>query len=274
MSEKVFVFGPDDSLCGVLTEGESASPDSPVVVFLNAGLTHHVGPHGLHVELARDLATLGMTSLRFDLTGKGDSALSRGSSPTQAVRDVTAALDALEKRRGTSKFILAGLCSGADDAYACSKSEKRIVGLFLIDGLGYRNSRYWLHHYVLNRLSFPYWRIWLEKKVIKRKARAKAGSSGKGSPAIYDREFPKPEEAIAHLQNLINSGVKLFLLYTGGVQDYYNYPKQFLDNFAGVDFQNRLRLEYIASADHTFSFLAHRRRLRGMAADWMKENFF
>lgn len=277
MSEKLFLFGQDESLVGILSEPETPVRERPVVIFINAGLTHHVGPHGLHVELARAMSELGFSSLRFDLSGKGDSDFAVSSGPGQAIQDISLGMDALQSR-GYQKFILCGLCSGADDAYLSSLSEsrlnrRRLSGIFLIDGLGYRNRKYWLHHYLLNRLSAEYWKIWYTKKALKRAERRQKGNAKSASGSVFERDFPTQADATQHLQKIVDEGIELLLLYTGGVAEYYNYPNQFLENFPSVDFKRRLRLEFMPSADHTFSFVADRRRLNRLFLDWLDEKF-
>ena len=74
MTERIVRFGPEDGLLGILTEPVSP-PRGPAILFLNAGVLHHVGPFGWYVSLARRLAELGFLSLRFDLSGIGDSPL-------------------------------------------------------------------------------------------------------------------------------------------------------------------------------------------------------
>ena len=56
MTETAVLFGPRQTLVGVLTDpGAPAPPDRPAIILLNAGRIHHVGPNRLHVKLARRL---------------------------------------------------------------------------------------------------------------------------------------------------------------------------------------------------------------------------
>src|SRR3954447_26582491 len=72
--DEVLRIGPEQQLAGIFSHPEaSAVPAArPAVVLLNAGVLHRVGPHRLHVQLARRLAALGFASLRLDLGGIGD----------------------------------------------------------------------------------------------------------------------------------------------------------------------------------------------------------
>jgi len=67
--EKVYTFGKGNSLVGVLTESDAGgkAANRPTVIILNSGLIHHVGPHRVAVEMAREIADQGYIVLRFDL---------------------------------------------------------------------------------------------------------------------------------------------------------------------------------------------------------------
>ena len=74
MTEKALLFGEGKSLVGIVTLPAESSPvDRPGIVILNAGVLHRVGPNRVHVQMARALAELGFTVLRFDLSSIGDS---------------------------------------------------------------------------------------------------------------------------------------------------------------------------------------------------------
>src|SRR5690606_3214765 len=119
--ERAIALGVEANLIGILSEPEGALPASasptrtprPVVIFLNAGVLHRVGPHRLHVNLARRLAARGLSSLRLDLSGIGDSRSVPGSLAFRdsAVADARAAMDQLGAELGAQRFILFGLCS-------------------------------------------------------------------------------------------------------------------------------------------------------------------
>ncbi len=120
MKERVFTFGTGDILMGVLTEPdpERARPGAPAVVVSNVGLNPRIGPQRVWVELARALARLGFVTFRFDLNGLGDSLPRRDARNDleRAAVDLGEALDFLEKKRGFSRFVTIGMCSGVDAA--------------------------------------------------------------------------------------------------------------------------------------------------------------
>ena len=111
-----FVRFGDVPLVGVLT-----TPDSPihhgVVIFLNNGLARLVGPARTWVEWSRALAANGVSTLRLDTSGLGDSATRPGQR-----RDAGYAIEAIDDLQivttelrvsGHGPSMLAGVCSGA-----------------------------------------------------------------------------------------------------------------------------------------------------------------
>src|SRR4051794_18401686 len=110
MIERVFPFGLRENLLGVLTEPDARQPrrDAPAVLFLNAGVLHHVGPFDWYKTLARRLAGRGLRSFRFDLAGIGESGgRDDGASPLDgAMLDVIEAMDFLACKRQVRRFVL------------------------------------------------------------------------------------------------------------------------------------------------------------------------
>ena len=120
LTEEPLQFGEGGRLFGILTL-PSVPPrnaqELPVFVFLSAGLLHRVGPYRLHVRLGRELAQMGFSSLRVDLAGMGDSPPRPGLTSRESVAaDFGEILGVLDSRLGRLPLVLAGLCSGADNA--------------------------------------------------------------------------------------------------------------------------------------------------------------
>ena len=116
--ESLHMFGPAQSLFGVLCKpSKPGANDSPLVVFLNCGSEHNVGPHRTYTNYARKLAALGVSSLRIDIEGIGDSVSSGRNednfsySPV-VLEDITYALE-YAKELGFEHFALTGICAGA-----------------------------------------------------------------------------------------------------------------------------------------------------------------
>ena len=163
MKESARNFGPGNILAGVITPPARTEGRRLGAVFVNSGLIHHIGPYRAYVELARRLAGLGFTVLRFDLSGIGDSR-ARADNLSAAERshlDITAAIDLLAEKYSVDEVVLIGLCSGADNAHRTALRDPRVTGLISMDGYGYRTMGFYvrrLPHYVRRMLSLKKWR--------------------------------------------------------------------------------------------------------------------
>jgi hypothetical protein len=112
--ERIARIGPDERLLGIVTLPAAPRPGAPAMLLLNAGVVHRIGPHRLNVKLARGLAQHGITSIRIDLSGLGDSPAAGGTSHfgEQALRDLQAAMAHLEQTQGIRRFVVFGLLLG------------------------------------------------------------------------------------------------------------------------------------------------------------------
>ncbi len=123
-------FGPADALFGVLTRPLVERLDAPAVVMLNRGLNPHIGWRRVSVDHARALAASGITSLRFDVAGLGESR-DEPSRPANLIYsdlllpDVRAAVDLLAQR-GHARIALSGVCSGAFIALSAAAADPRV----------------------------------------------------------------------------------------------------------------------------------------------------
>lgn len=104
---------------GVLTEPAAVPANPlPLVLLLNSGAVHHIGPNRLYVTLARSWAAAGILVLRMDFAGLGDSRSFPGEPDNQvytkrATQDIAAALATIRERYRVSACHAIGLCSGA-----------------------------------------------------------------------------------------------------------------------------------------------------------------
>ncbi|WWT75605.1 hypothetical protein V8H18_04740 [Lautropia mirabilis] len=137
--EETLCFGPEARLIGTITQpaDRAARPGSqPGLILLNAGMLPRVGPHRLNVELARTAAVQGLTAIRFDLPGLGDSGFTN-SRLSHEEQTRAAIEDAMALLAGTpfapDRFLIAGLCSGADAGFQMAQNDPRIVGLFMME---------------------------------------------------------------------------------------------------------------------------------------------
>ncbi len=107
------------------------------VVMLNAGAIRRVGPNRLYVEMARAWAARGITSLRVDLSGLGDST---GEDPVGArlysmisVPEAQAAVRHLREYRAFPAVTVMGLCSGAFVSFHAALADPTVDSTVLIN---------------------------------------------------------------------------------------------------------------------------------------------
>jgi dienelactone hydrolase len=274
MIERVVTFGAENCLTGIVSEPPVARSASPAVLLVTAGIIHHVGPYRLYVDLARKLAPAGFLTLRFDVSGVGDSQprpdhLTDAEAPLADIRE---AMDFLQGRYGTSEFVLLGLCSGAYQAHEVAVRDTRVVGTVQLDGYGYRTVGYYLHQLVRKYLSPRRWAKFLLRKKKER-------SAGNWNPRpedprleIYGEAFPPRPKVKMEIHGLAARGVRMLFIYSGGVPEYFNHRGQFVAMFGRLPAAS-VTMEYFESADHTYAWSPDREMLVARIADWLNEGF-
>ncbi|MEO8076969.1 MAG: alpha/beta fold hydrolase, partial [Acidobacteriota bacterium] len=272
MIERVHLFGSHRGLVGVITEPSSAErrPNAPTVVFSNVGLNHRVGPGRVYVDLARELAAAGYVTMRFDLSGFGDSEPRRTDAGDleRAVLDTREALDFLEKK-GSSRFVLLGLCSGVDSAHALALADSRVVGAVFIDGYAYRNRGFWLRYYTARMLQAARWKRYFRQRRVRMRRKQANPDTGPGQE-VFSREYPPQATFASEIARLVGRAVELLFIYTVVADNHYNYPNQFRDTFGD---HARIDVEYYTRADHVFSATRDRTQLISRVVGWMNARF-
>ena len=284
--ERVVQFGPKQSLVGILTTGRAASSELPHVVIVNAGIVHRVGPNRLYVDMARSIAALGYPVLRFDLAGLGDSdAVNGGASLLEsAIQDVQQAMDHLQQTRQATQFLVFGLCSGANYAMATAFSDRRVIGVMMIDPSVSRTTRSKLVH-AMRRLRHagtlrelllfrhPVFRRPLGRSFNPALSVARAADGQSGQRASTESTRSAAADVRPALAQLIDRGAQLMMVFTGGVNHVYNYRDQLFDLLPGFDFRKQLKLEYMPDTDHTVSDAPGRARLLESVRAWLCASF-
>jgi pimeloyl-ACP methyl ester carboxylesterase len=137
----VHVHAGETSLVGILTTREPASAGAPAVLMLNSGSVHLIGPNRLWVRLARQWAARGITVLRIDLSGIGDSPPRPGAQENvvysaHAGQDIAGALTWL-RAHGAGACHVVGLCSGAYHALKAAVAGQALESTLMINPLTY-----------------------------------------------------------------------------------------------------------------------------------------
>jgi len=225
---------------------------------------------------------------RFDLSGIGDSETSSlgGYFTERSVSEIRAAIDFLQNTYHHKKFVLIGLCSGADDALATAQIDPRVCGVVLLNGYAYTAGKY--KFYRFKEFVLP--RLFMAEKWVNKIRRLFVGGSkgadltdaGAANPDAIDREekaavialdddyryIPPQAETRKIIEKLTAEGVQLFFVYSGSEYDTYTYEGQLNDMFPGLENTGRVREAYIKEADHTFILKADRDKLCSWVQDW------
>ena len=282
MTEHAVRLGPWGASAGVVTlpDPSCAVAGAPTVLFLNAGLLRHAGPHRLHVHLARRLASLGVASLRFDLSGIGDSGprqdrLGREESVVQETRE---AMDFMVASYGAQRFVLFGLCAGADQAVRTALEDERVVGASLIDGYSYTTSRYVLRYYAGRFLRVRSWWNVLSlqhpgfaRLVGRFSRRPEAPVQRPVGPGLGVYNRPTREVAESRLRALVDRGCRLQVVFTPSKT--YNREAQFGEMFPSLAGSERVAVRYFEDANHMFTLLANHQALIDCVEAWVREAF-
>ncbi len=263
------ILSLDLELFGLLTL--PAQRRAPVaVILLNAGFIHRVGPYRMGVRLARALADAGYPVLRFDLPGIGDSIELADKSEVDVIRGV---LDAVAKQTGYQRFVIGGLCAAADAGWKVAAADPRVEGLILLDGLARKGM--WSTWARLRRLVRKPPSAWL---AAVRNLRAHPAGDGGGNGAARDvtdaalRDWPAPGSERKELDAMVERGVRVFALYTGGTS-YFLHPRQFRATFGRSASAPGVTFVHWPEMDHVFHLDTHRQRLIGRIGEWLQRAF-
>lgn len=279
MNECSFGFGPQGRLSGTLTLPPDGQAPRLGVVLLNVGIIHRIGPHRFNAKLARALAREGLAAFRLDLSSQGDSGAPDESVPfeQQAVADLQAAMDQFQRMCPVQQFVIAGICSGAYSGLATALADRRVVGLWMLDGYAYPTARSRWNRYVHPWRDLPSRTLksWA-RKLTGRAARAvRRAVSHSPTDDVWDFGRPAPAREVfgRDVQTLVDRGVALCFAYSGSMRWYFNYPDQLREAFSEFGFVDRVRCEYLPQADHTATTLATQQRLIHSVSDWLHAAF-
>ena len=137
----------------------------------------------------------------------------------------------------------------------------------MLDGLGYRTWRFFAHwvcqKYLPKVCSPNKWVHWFQEKLTK-------DTPYSNLPDGEDiREYPPKEIAERQLSQLVERGVRMQFIYTGGVRDYYSYADQFFDMFPSLRKASGLQINYFSTLDHLAILKSDRDKLRQTVIPWI-----
>jgi pimeloyl-ACP methyl ester carboxylesterase len=272
-SEQAILLGGNRSLVGILARPLlRPKRDLPAIVILNTGIVHRVGHHRMYVAQSRKLAGAGYTVLRFDFSGIGDSEQRNDRlSPLKAsLAEIKEALDFVADNHHGGRFVLIGLCSGADHAILYAPTDSRIDGLVLMDPSIPPTARYYFH-YISQRLtklrnwaSVATGKSGLLRLVLGQLLNALSPRRG-GELSLESIRF-SPQLAQSY-EHVAAHGVRLLAVFTA-ISPRQTYRSQMLDAFPRAPFADNLQQEFFPNSDHVFSDPIDRARLDELILRW------
>jgi pimeloyl-ACP methyl ester carboxylesterase len=286
VKEQALRIGQDQSLVGILSEGDAVqgveTHRDTAVLLLNAGLIHHIGPNRIYVKLARRLAKMGLTVLRLDFSGIGDSGPRMDKLPAnESMSDEgRQAMDLLEQQFGIKRFVCFGLCAGAAAATYISLADERVKKVILVNPLLPKTPQtdlmYYTRYYRTQALFNP--RSWLKLFLLKASYRTlwqavvmKLRFKFKSNLQLKD-ENP---EIVAELQRIFQHfntrRIRLLLAYSDDDIGELYLKSVIRHEYDSLMQSGLMQTEKLAGADHLVTPLACQDNLFELVAGWLNE---
>ena len=275
-SESVVSFScAGEQLIGIVTT--PVKPTKYGVVIVVGGPQFRIGSHRQFVLLARSLGQRGITTLRFDYRGMGDSSGDLRDF-TAIDEDIRVAVDALQNANPKlERIILWGLCDAASASLFYAHKDARIAGLVLANPwvrTDVGEAQAYLNHYYRARfLDVAFWKKILRGQydffgsvrsffeTIRKAMRTTA-------PESEDRELPLRERMYASWANFKGDALVLLSGEDLTAQEFSNMVKAsspWRELFDGP----RVTKHTMPSANHTFSREEWRDEVANTTANWI-----
>lgn len=284
MKERPVRFGEDQHLVGVITEAGRENPGagSTAAIILNAGILHRIGPNRLHTQLARRLAGAGFDVLRFDLSRLGDSDVRKQALAYDEsnLRDVQEAMRLMSRSGSIRRFILMGICSGADIAIRVAQQDPRVAGALVIEGYNFTTPGYHLDYFVRRLVRPGTWvKLFQGKlgianilKTLVQMIRPKI-SEDMESESQQVWQLPPTEKIISALRSVLNRGTNLCFVYAEGSPAHFIYRSRIQKGIRDLVAQQKMQVISFEGTDHTFTPLSQQKMLVDAVCRWCRSNF-
>jgi len=274
----------DSKLAAIFHPGNSSSKRGVLLVV--GGPQYRVGSHRQFTLLARDLSDSGVPVFRFDYRGMGDSTGSyMGFEGIQ--EDIRSALDCFQRVHSElEEFVIWGLCDAATAGTFYAPCDQRVKGIVLLNPWvrsEQGKAQAYIRHYYLDRLlSKDFW-----SKVIRGKyelissfksflgmvksAKENDSSSDQGCQIDLGSGASKMT-LIQRMEDALDRfGGRVLLVISGNDLT----AAEFVDaSMTSKKLQNlleeeRVTIEKLENADHTFSRKVWRDEVSKLTTDWV-----
>ncbi len=297
MKEDALRFGKERNLVGIVTTPTVADPALPAVVLLNAGMMHRVGPNRVYVQLARAFAERGITTLRFDFSGMGDSSPRSDHAPyvESATSEAAMAMDWLAEQRGAERFLLMGHCAGAVVSLLTAAGDARVAGAVLLNMEG--GDAAWTEYDRQRKMSRQFARdlgqnairsrerwaklltgkanyrsifriitkdiIWYRLSGLTFGARQALGKRGSEAQSVQQAN------AQVYLDPTLARGARLRFVHSQGSTGLEQVRATFGPELEKRMATGKLELTVVPESDHLFTLVSHQRWLCGELGQWI-----
>ena len=283
IKESVIHFGKDNRNTAILTEPEeSKKTNLPTVIISNSGANHRVGPSRLYVLIARELSLMGYRCIRIDVPGIGDSIISNQQLEnieyiTSSSNELLDVITNLDRNTHNNEYILMGLCSGAYFSFHAALELKNIniIESILINPLTF----YWEEGMTVDTSptqSFGIWN-WYKQAVTSKKSWVKLfkgqidykslfaaiknrikikyfsklhSTKTNKSTANFDQH---KDQLATDLSKIAENGSHLQFILSRSDPGYDILMTNAARSVKKLQNKNKLDINFIESADHTFS---------------------
>lgn len=255
MTEQALTFTVDDQELLAISHRGSEKNNVGVLIIVG-GPQYRVGSHRQFVQLSRSLASNGVSSMRFDYTGMGDSYGDKKEFET-ICDDIKAATDAfLKSQPHLKKVAIWGLCDAASAALMYGHKDERIHSLVLLNpwlrseqAMGKTMVKY---YYLQRLLSKDFWKKLFSGKV-------NVATSARDAKGFVKDSIANDKADVGSYQTRMLSGLQAF---QGKVclilSDEDLTAREFDQQTKGNKSWKKLReksneIHRLVGADHTFS---------------------
>lgn len=268
------------------------------IVMLPSGLTRRIGPGGLYVPLARQLARHGYLVLRVDFPGIGDASGELDASTKWAafrmlesghhVEDALACVEWFRRQTGVEHTVVLGLCGGAVVAAIAGATSEHVAGIMLLNGQltmtevgegGERVGAVPGEAYVTalkSKLARP--RSWLRLLTLQSDWRKIARALG---DAVASRLRPRtalhPLLNVRYLEGLALSSARrrrILMVFGEWDDNLSKYQTEYVRNVLPIrKYACKHDLFVVEQADHNFTSPESREKLFQIMLDWLSAGF-
>ncbi|MCW8886062.1 MAG: hydrolase 1, exosortase A system-associated [Motiliproteus sp.] len=288
MNEQPITFSCNDQLLtGIIhhaepVENSTFACDKGILIIVG-GPQYRVGSHRQFIQLARSLAKLGISSMRFDITGMGDSTGLKKSFD-QMDEDIRCALDCFSECCSQAReFVLWGLCDSASASLIYGCKDARVSDLILINP--------WLEndaskaqaeikgYYAKRLLSKSFWtklvsgdvRIFEGVANLSKSLLLAAKGPGSEPPVSEAEDDPDAPYQERMRRGYLNFKGNVLLILSGNDLTAKEFELQFFGGHSWYESRAKETVEInrLAEADHTFSAKEQRFQVESMVADFV-----